>query len=59
MATWTPLTKSPNAVFTPVVKTYSSNNFLLAEDGSYLLLETGDKIIISGSDEGWTNQTKN
>lgn len=38
------------------------NQFLLKEDGGYLLLETGDKIILEQSilsPYPWTNLTKN
>ena len=44
--TWTNLTKN------------LADAFLLKEDGSYLLLETGDKIILEQSGS-WSNQTKN
>ena len=38
------------------------NDFLLIENGSYLLLEIGNKIILEQSVAGaisWTNQNKN
>ena len=36
----------------------STASFLLKEDSFYLLLESGDKIVLSyGTD--WSNQTKN
>lgn len=44
--TWTNLTK------------HLALAFLLKEDGFFLLLETGDKIILEQSN-AWTNQTKN
>ena len=39
------------------VKRLLVNRFLLKEDGDFLLLETGDKIII-GRGGSWTNKIK-
>jgi hypothetical protein len=35
------------------------NSYLLKEDSFYLLLETGDKIVLSYGSADFTNQTKN
>lgn len=54
MPTWTNIVKN--------VANWLTNYFLLKEDGDYLLLETGDKIIIGGSrasrNTSWSNQSK-
>ena len=60
MATWTNLSKNI-AAYTNMAKTLTYD-FLLKEDGGYLLLETGDKIILeqsTGSAPTYTNMTKN
>lgn len=46
------------ASFTQSVKHFVANYFLLKEDGFYLLLETGDKIILEDSGGAYTNSTK-
>lgn len=69
MTTWTPQTKNTTtwagisknvASFSNIAKTLV-HDFLLKEDGGYLLLETGDKIILeqsTGTGVTWSNQSK-
>lgn len=54
--TFTNLAKN-TATFVNAVK-HILVNFLLKEDSSYLLLETGDRIILEDSSP-WSYQTKN
>jgi len=44
--------------YTNDLKPSTTNDFLLKEDTFYLLLETGDKIVIRVAQE-YTNDTKN
>lgn len=55
MTSWNNLTKNI-ASWANQIKN-AALNFLLQEDGFYILQETGDKLILDQS--GWTNQTKN
>jgi hypothetical protein len=43
--------------WTNEIKPASDNSFLLKEDTFFLLLETGDKIVLTRSLE-WTNESK-
>lgn len=58
MTSWSNLTKNI-ASWSDAIKHAISNYFLLKEDGFYLLLETGDKIILEDSGgAGWSNASK-
>jgi hypothetical protein len=46
------------SVWANIVKHVTGFFYLLKEDGFFLLLETGDKIILEDS-FNWNNQTKN
>lgn len=71
MGTWTKESKNTGSftkpsnhlgTFTKQSHGIGSNSFLLQESGFYILLETGDKIILeqsSTSSSVWTKETKN
>jgi len=67
MATFTTQTKSADSFSTQTkstdafsfqAKAVSTPNFLQTEGSFYLLLETGDKIILEQSVVGYTNQNR-
>lgn len=58
--TWTNITRIGNTAWTNITRTLSGES-ILQEDGFYLLLETGDRIILEQSEQSpvvWTNQIK-
>jgi len=58
--TWSNITRITSTAWTNATKLLSGSN-ILQEDGFYLLLETGDKIILEQSTAQpivWTNQIK-
>lgn len=71
MSTWTPLTKHTSSYaglsknsssFVNQAKSMGVNDFLLLEDGFYVLQEDGFKIILEQSNPStisWSNLTKN
>ncbi len=58
--TWTNITRIGNTAWTNINRTLSGES-ILQEDGFYLLLETGGRIILEQSVQSpvvWTNQIK-
>ena len=43
----------------PINQNKSSNKYLLAEDGSFILLENNGDILLEQNDANWNMQSKN